>query len=296
MADLLAPGLKLGSGYNFLVLANVIPRHPVDQPESAMSHRLHAKSLLLPLCLLASSALALSLADLSNQDASSGLKAALEKGSVAAVAKLGVENGFLNNDKVKVQLPGVLEQARPLLQMTGRGQQLDDLVVSMNRAAEAAVPMAKPLLLNAVKSMPVIDAKNILTGDDTSVTNFFREKTADQHGVKFLLVVKNVTDRSGLSAQYNSTMGQVLKLGVVPQQKATVEGYVTRRALDGLYTMIGEEEKAIRQDPIGSGSKIIGKVFGALSRCAVTAVTLGPSADGHRPATPQRRTRPPSRA
>lgn len=229
-----------------------------------MSIRCHAKSLFLPLCLLASGAGAFSLADLSNQEASSGLKAALEKGSVAAVAKLGVENGFLSNDKVKIPLPGVLEQARPLLQMTGRGQQLDDLVVSMNRAAEAAVPMAKPLLLNAVKSMSVADAKNILTGGDTSVTNFFREKTAEQLGVKFLPVVKKITDRSGLAGQYNGAMGQVSKLGVVPKQQASVESYVTQRALDGLYTMIGDEEKAIRQDPIGSGSKIIGKVFGAL--------------------------------
>ena len=228
-----------------------------------MSIRLSAKSLFLPLCLLASGALAFSLADLSNQDASSGLKAALEKGSVAAVAKLGVENGFLNNDKVKIQLPGILEQARPLLKMTGRGQQLDDLVVSMNRAAEAAVPMAKPLLLKAVKSMSVTDAKNILTGGDTSVTQFFREKTSDQLSVTFLPVVKKVTDRSGLSAQYNGVMGQISKLGL-GQQQATVESYVTQRTLDGLYTMIGEEEKAIRQDPIGSGSKIIGKVFGAL--------------------------------
>jgi hypothetical protein len=229
-----------------------------------MSSISYVKSLFLPLCLVASSALAFSLADLSNQDASSGLKAALEKGSVAAVGKLGVENGFLNNDKVKIQLPGVLERARPLLKMTGRGQQLDDLVVSMNRAAEAAVPMAKPLLLNAVKSMSITDAKNILTGGDNSITNFFREKTASQLGVQFLPIVKKVTDRSGLSAQYNATMGQVSKLGVVPQQQATVEGYVTQRALDGLYTMIGEEEKAIRQDPLGSGSKIIGKVFGVL--------------------------------
>jgi hypothetical protein len=222
-----------------------------------------AKSLLLALSLFASSAVAASLADLSNQEASSGIKAALEKGSVAAVAKLGVQNGFLNNDKVKIQLPPILEQARPLLKMTGRGQQLDDLVVSMNRAAEAAVPMAKPLLLNAVKSMSVADAKQILTGGDTSVTNFFREKTSAQLAVKFLPIVKKVTDRSDLSAKYNSTMGQVSKLGLAPQQ-ASVEDYVTQRALDGLFTMIAEEEKAIRSDPIGSGSKIIGKVFGVL--------------------------------
>jgi hypothetical protein len=219
---------------------------------------------LLLLTLAAASAAALSLSDLSNQEAGSGLKAALEKGSAAAVAKLGVKDGFLKNEKVKIELPGVLEQARPLLKMTGRGQQLDDLVVSMNRAAEAAVPMAKPLLINAVKSMSVTDAKNILTGGDTSVTDFFRQKTAGALAVKFLPVVKSITSRSGLSAKYNATMGQISKFNLVPEQQATVEGYVTQRALDGLYTMIAEEEKAIRRDPISSGSAIIGKVFGAL--------------------------------
>lgn len=228
-----------------------------------MSIHAAAKSLLLMLCLYASGVMAASLDDLSNQDAASGVKAALEKGSVAAVAKLGVPNGFLNNDKVKIQLPPVLEQARPLLKMTGQGQQLDDLVVAMNHAAEAAVPMAKPLLLDAVRSLSVADAKKILTGGNTSVTNFFREKTSSQLGAKFLPIVKKVTDRSDLSAKYNGVMGQASKLGVSSQQ-ATVEDYVTQRALDGLYTMIGEEEQAIRRDPLGAGSNAIGKVFGAI--------------------------------
>ncbi|QAU34026.1 DUF4197 domain-containing protein [Janthinobacterium sp. 17J80-10] len=230
-----------------------------------MSRFFTFKTATLPmLCMTASLAFAVSLSDLSNQEASSGLKAALEKGSVAAVAKLGVTDGFLGNDKVKIQLPGVLEQARPLLKMSGRGQQLDDLVVSMNRAAEAAVPLAKPLLVNAVKSMSVTDAKNILSGGETSVTDFFREKTSGPLAVKFLPIVKGITDRSGLSAQYNATMAQASKFKLVNEQQSTVEGYVSQRALDGLYYMIGEEEKAIRRDPVGSGSKIIGKVFGSL--------------------------------
>ncbi|KAB8062339.1 DUF4197 family protein [Janthinobacterium sp. FT14W] len=224
-----------------------------------------------PVALLCAAALSSSmafaanpLAALTNQEASSGLKAALDAGSAAAVAKLGVENGFLNNDKVKIKLPGILEQAKPLLKMTGRGQQLDDLVVAMNRAAESAVPMAKPLLLDAVKSMSVTDAKNILSGGDTSVTDFFRQKTSAPLAVKFLPIVKSVTDRSGLASKYNSTMSQIGKTGLVPQQQSTVEAYVTDRALDGLYLMIGEEEKAIRSNPLEYGSKIIGKVFGSL--------------------------------
>jgi|EP01034_Spumella_vulgaris_P028120 hypothetical protein len=217
---------------------------------------------LLPLLLAASSAWAVSLADLSNKDVNGALKAALERGSTAAVSKLGAENGFLNNEKVKIQLPRVLEQARPILKMTGHAQRLDDLVVSMNHAAEAAVPMAKPLLVDAVKNMTLTDAKNILGGGDTSVTEFFREKTAAQLGVKFLPIVKKVTDKSDLSAKYNGAMSQVSKMGLAPA--GTVEDYVTQRALDGLFTMIGEEEKAIRNDPLGTGSKLIGKVFGAL--------------------------------
>ena len=159
----------------------------------------------------------------------------------------------------------VLEQAKPLLQMTGRGQQLDELVVSINRAAESAIPLAKPLLLNAVKSMSVTDAKNILTGGDTSVTNFFKERTAAPLAVKFLPIVKSVTDRSGLAGKYNTTMSQISKAGLVNEQQSTVEGYVTQRALDGLFMMISEEEKAIRRDPISYGSKIISKVFGSMN-------------------------------
>ena len=212
-----------------------------------------------------STAAAVSLDDLSNREATGGLKEALSAGSSAAVAKLGVENGFLNNDKVRIELPRIVEQAKPLLKMTGYGQQLDDLVVSMNRAAESAVPLAKPLLLNAVKSMSVSDAKNILTGGETSVTNFFREKTAGSLAVKFLPIVKATTDRSGLAAKYNATVAQVAKLGLMPEQQSTVESYVTQRALDGLYYMIGEEEKSIRRDPISYGGKLIGKVFGSLN-------------------------------
>jgi hypothetical protein len=230
-----------------------------------MKHMMYAKRLgQVLLCLVASGAMAASLSDLSNLDASSGLKAALEKGALSAVGKLGVENGFLNNDDVRIGLPRVLEKARPILNMTGQGQRLDDLVVSMNHAAEMAVPLAKPLLIDAVRSLTVTDAKNILTGGDTSVTEFFRTRTSASLAVKFLPIVKQMTDRSDLSAKYNRAIGQVSKFGAVAPEQATVEDYVTHKAVDGLFKMIGEEEREIRRDPIGSGSKIISKVFGSL--------------------------------
>lgn len=216
------------------------------------------------LCLAASSAVAGSLFDLSDMDANSGLKAALEKGAVSAVARLGAENGFLDNEEVKIRLPKALEKAKPLLQMTGHAHKLDELVVSMNRAAEMAVPMAKPLLINAVKSLTLNDAKNILSGGDTAVTDFFRERTSATLTVQFLPIVKRVTDRSDLSAKYNAAVGQVSMFSSKRQQAATVEDYVTQRAVDGLFKMIAEEEREIRRDPFGSGSKIIGKVFGSL--------------------------------
>lgn len=213
---------------------------------------------------LLSSVWAASLDDLSNADASKGLRAALEKGADSAVGKLGVENGFLSNQKVKIQLPGALDQAQSILRMTGQGAAMDELVNSMNHAAEKAVPMAKPLLMKAIKSMTVTDAKNILSGGDTSVTDFFREKTSAQLTTQFQPIVKSVTDKAGLSSRYNSVMAPAAKFGVIPTQQATVESYVTGRAIDGLFLMIGEEEKAIRKDPIGTGSKVIGQVFGLL--------------------------------
>jgi hypothetical protein len=227
-------------------------------------HTIRRTSFATALVLSSTLAFALGLSDISNQDATSGLKAALQKGADVAVSKLGTTNGFLNNDKVKIQLPDPLQKAMPIMKMTGQGQKLDDLVTQMNHAAESAVPMAKPLLMNAVKSMSVTDAKNILAGGETSVTDFFRQKTSSQLHDQFLPVVKKITDRNGLATMYNSTMGSVSKTGLVSADQSNVESYVTQKALDGLFTMIGEEEKAIRQDPVGSGSAIIGKVFGAL--------------------------------
>lgn len=201
---------------------------------------------------------------LSSKDANAGLKAALEQGANAALSKLGTADGFMGNEKVKIQLPSILEKAKPLLKLSGQSKQLDELVLSMNRAAESAVPMAKPLLLDAVKKISVADAKGILMGGDTSVTDFFRDKTSAALTIKFSPIVKGVTEKVGLANKYNAVMAKAQKIAAVPENEATVESYVTSKAVDALYMMIAEEERKIRQDPLGSGSKIIGKVFGLL--------------------------------
>lgn len=210
---------------------------------------------------------ALSLGDLSsisNADASKGLKTALEKGALAAVALLGKTDGFLGNPKVRIPLPGYLDDAAKLLRNFGQGQRIDELLTAINRAAESAVPMGKDLLVGAVRNMNVNDAKNILSGGDNSVTQFFAEKTRSPLAVKFLPVVTQATEKVGLANKYNEFAGKAAGFGLVKKEDANIQQYVTGKTLDGLYTIIGDEEKKIRQDPVGSGSAILQKVFGAM--------------------------------
>ena len=210
---------------------------------------------------------ALSVSDLSgvtNAEAGSGLKTALEKGAVAAVALLGRPDGFLGNPKVRIPLPGYLEDASKLLKNFGQGKRIDELVTSINRAAETAVPMGRDLLVSAVRGMNVNDAKKILTGGETSVTRFFAEKTREPLGVKFFPVVTKAIEKVGLANKYNEFAAKAAGFGLVRKEDANLQQYVTGKSLDGLYLIIAEEEKKIRQDPIGTGSAILGKVFGSL--------------------------------
>ena len=204
------------------------------------------------------------LAGVTSLEASSGLKTALEKGVLAAVALLGKTDGFLGNPKVRIPLPGYLEDASKLLRNFGQGQRIDELVTAINRAAEAAVPMGKDLLVSAVRGMNVSDAKTILAGGETSVTNFFVEKTRAPLGVKFLPVVTKATEKVGLANKYNEFAGKAAGFGLVNKEDANIQQYVTGKSLDGLYLIIAEEEKKIRQDPVGSGSAILKKVFGSM--------------------------------
>lgn len=209
-------------------------------------------------------AYALSLSDLTEGEASQGLKLALEKGATMAVSLLGKPDGFMGNDKVRIPLPGYLEDAAKLMKTFGQSKPIDELVTAMNRAAETAVPLAKDLLVKAVKGMNVTDAKNILSGGGDSVTKFFADKTREPLGVTFLPIVTQATEKVGLAAKYNAIAGKAAGIGLVRKEDANIQQYVTGKSLDGLYLIIGEEEKKIRQDPVGAGSSILTKVFGAL--------------------------------
>jgi hypothetical protein len=217
-----------------------------------------------PILLLSSHARAQGLASLSNADASQGVKAALESGALAAVRLLGVPDGFLANPKVHIPLPGALQDAAKLLKAIGRKQQVEDLEIAINRAAENAVPLARNLLVNAVKTMSVTDAKNILSGGETSVTTFFADRTRTPLSAEFLPVVKKATAKVDLAGKYDSVAGKAAGMGLVKKEDASIDHYVTRKALDGLYLIIGEEEKKLRANPVAAGSDILRKVFGAI--------------------------------
>jgi len=214
--------------------------------------------------IIASAVAAADLSSISNTDATNGLKQALTDGSAAAVSKLGTAGGFLDNPKVKIPLPPALQRIESALRFAGMRKQADDLVVAMNRAAEAAVPEAKTLLVDSVRQMSVQDAKGILTGGDTAATDYFRRTTQTQLTQRFLPIVKKATDQVGLAEQYNALAGQASQLGLLKKDQSTVEGYVTQKALDGLYVMIAEQEKALRQNPLGATSDIVKRVFGAM--------------------------------
>ena len=201
-------------------------------------------------------------AGLSEGDAAAGVRAALERGALAAVQVLGKTDGFLGNPRVKIPLPGFLNDAAKLLRATGQGRKLDELVTAMNRAAEAAVPMAKPLFVSAVKAMSVDDAIKVVRGGPTSVTDFFVARTRTPLVEKFLPIVTHATEKVALAARYNAVAGKAAGLGLVKGDEGNVQTYVTGRALDGLFLLIGDEEKKIRADPVKTGSAILKKVFG----------------------------------
>jgi len=203
------------------------------------------------------------LSSLSNQEASTGLKDALSQGAGKAVELLGRPDGFLGNPKVKIPLPDNLRRIESGLRLMGMKKQADELVVAMNRAAESAVPEAKALLVDAVRSMSLQDAKGILTGGDTAGTEYFRRATSAQLTQRFLPIVTTWTQKVGLAQQYNGLVDKGASLGLTGKDDK-IENYVTRKALDGLFAMIAEQERAMRTDPVGAATGAARKVFGLL--------------------------------
>jgi hypothetical protein len=204
------------------------------------------------------------LENITNREAINALKGALDRGARAAVAQLGREDGFLGDGRVKIPLPESLRRAEKNMRRFGMSRYADELIVALNRAAEAAVPEAKQLFVDALRRMSVQDAKGILTGGDTAGTEYFRRVTADELGRRFLPIVQRATARVGLAQKYNQYAARGVRVGLVDAEDANLDDYVTRKALDGLFFMVAEEERRIRKDPVSTASSLIRKVFGAL--------------------------------
>jgi hypothetical protein len=201
---------------------------------------------------------------LSPKDASSGLRAALGQGIDKAVAHLGVPGGFLSDPRVTIPLPPALEKVDRGLRLVGMGGDADALKVAMNHAAESAVAEAKPMLKQALRNMTVADAKGILTGGEDSATQYFRRTTADSLAARFKPIVANATARLKLASLYDQYAGKAAEFGLVKGEDAHLNDYVTNKALDGLFSEMADEERAIRQNPLGQASTLIKRVFGAL--------------------------------
>jgi hypothetical protein len=204
------------------------------------------------------------LAQFSTQEQTDSLKQALTQGAETAVRNLAKENGYLGNDRVRIPLPENLQKADRTMRKFGLGKYSDELITSMNRAAEAAVPEAKALLIGAVKNMTVTDAKDILLGNDDAATQYFRRNTETALGEKFKPIVNQSMQKVSLAQTYDRFAGKGVKLGLVKQQDANLDDYITRKALDGLFLMMAEQEKEIRAHPLQAVGDLAKRVFSAL--------------------------------
>ena len=213
---------------------------------------------------VAAPANAAGLAGISNTDQVGSLKQALTQGAETAVASLAKENGFLGNDKVRIPLPASLQKAEGLMRQFGMGSYADELTTTMNRAAEAAVPEAKTLLVGAVRNMSVTDAKNILMGGNDAATQYFRKNTEVAIAGKFKPIVSKSMQKVKLAEKYDQFAGKGAQFGLVDQKDARLDDYITRKAMDGLFLMMAEQEKAIRANPMQAAGSLAQKVFSAI--------------------------------
>ena len=198
---------------------------------------------------------------LSNDKIISGLKQALQVGTGKAVALTGKPDGFLKNDAIKIQLPPKLETVGRGLRMLGMGAKVDELEVGMNRAAEQATPEAKQIFLQALRKMSFEDARHILTGGDTAATEYFKRTSSADLTTAFSPIVHRSMEKVGVVQQYDEVINKAPG-GKTLASEFDLDKYVVGRTLDGLFYMVGEEEKKIRKNPAAQTTALLKEVFG----------------------------------
>jgi len=200
----------------------------------------------------------------SAQDQIESLRQALTQGAETSVSILARKDGFLGNDKVRIPLPDGLQRADKTLRRFGMEKYSDELITSMNRAAEAAVPEAMTLLVGAIKKMTVADAKGILTGSDDAATRYFQTNTEVALSGKFKPIVSKAMQKVSFAETYDRFAGKGAKFGLVDKRDARLNDYITRKAMDGLFLMMAEQEKAIRANPLEATGALAKKIFAAI--------------------------------
>lgn len=218
------------------------------------------------LAILALSVSAQANRNVSDNDISAGLKEALGKGVKSAINALGKPNGFLLNPRVKIPLPKSLQRLEKGLRVAGQGKSVDAFVASMNNAAEKAVPVAIDVFVDAIKQMSFDDARKILlSGQKDAATQFFRRTSEEILRGKFRPIVEEFTEKTGVTQKYKTMVGKAgFAARLLGQDATDLDGYVTQKALDGLFLMVADEEKRIRENPLGRTTALLKKVFGIL--------------------------------
>jgi hypothetical protein len=199
---------------------------------------------------------------LSQSRAADGLKEALRVGTDHAVLRTGKTDGYFGNPLIKILLPDELQMLDKGLRLAGYGPQVDEFILSMNRAAEKAAPQAKQIFLNAITSMTFEDALKILNGGETAATDFFKRKTSQSLYNTFRPIVDKSMNQVGTVQKYNAMVAGVEKVPFVKKDSLDVGNYVTNRALDGLFLIVAEEERQIRQNPAARVTDLLKDVFG----------------------------------
>ncbi len=201
-------------------------------------------------------------AGLSDSKIASGLKEALQVGTENAVKSTGRKNGYFDNPAIKILLPQKMRMVEKGLRLMGKGPQVDDFVLSMNRAAEQAAPLAKPIFLQALREMTFQDARQILRGGDTAATDYFKQKTSAQLTEAFTPVVKKAMANTGVTRKYDSLMGVATEIPFGKPGALDINHYVVSKSLDGLFYVLGQEEAKIRKNPAAQVTPLLKQVFG----------------------------------
>jgi hypothetical protein len=191
-----------------------------------------------------------------------GLKDALSVGTQNAVKLVAKPGGYLDNEAIKILLPQSLRPAEKVLRGLGQGEKIDEFVASMNHAAEQAAPEAEKIFGDAVKAMTIDDARKLLNGGDTSITDYFKSKTSTELATAFRPHVEEAMNKNGVTKQYQELMGQAPKLPFGNSSTMDINTYVVNKALDGLFYMLGQQEKEIRTNPAARSTALLKQVFG----------------------------------